>query len=144
MLVVMVFIGGLTRLTGSGLSIVEWKPILGILPPLSQADWLELFAKYQTSPEFMKINSHMDVEAFKGIFWLEYIHRVWGRLMGFVLLIPTALVLKNSVLRQKFLSSIIFLWMSGTSQIIRASLLEKEAAKFPISASTPQWRAPTL
>lgn len=116
MVVVMVFLGGLTRLTGSGLSIVEWKPIMGILPPFSQADWLDLFSKYQMSPEFMKINNHMDVEAFKSIFWLEYIHRVWGRLIGFVLLIPTILVLKDSLLRERFLPSVIALWVLGGSQ----------------------------
>lgn len=116
MVVVMVFIGGLTRLTGSGLSIVEWKPISGILPPFSQADWLDLFSKYQMSPEFMKINMYMDVEAFKSIFWLEYIHRVWGRLIGFVLLIPTILVLKDSILRQRFLTSVIALWILGGFQ----------------------------
>lgn len=91
-LVVMVFsmilIGGITRLTGSGLSIVEWQPIMGILPPLSEVDWNLLFQKYQTSPEFQKINSGMTLVDFKKIFWLEYIHRVWGRLLGVVLAIP--------------------------------------------------------
>lgn len=88
MIFVMILIGGLTRLTGSGLSIVEWQPILGILPPLSQLDWMELFQKYQTSPEYQKINLGMTLAEFKNIFWLEYIHRVWGRLLGIVLAIP--------------------------------------------------------
>ncbi len=84
----MVILGGVTRLTGSGLSMVDWKPIAGILPPLNAADWQTLFEMYQQSPEFQKVNSHMDVHAFKGIFWLEYLHRVLGRLIGIAFIVP--------------------------------------------------------
>lgn len=84
----MVVLGGVTRLTGSGLSMVEWRPILGILPPLSHEQWEQTFAVYQQSPEFQKINRGMDLEGFKGIFWLEYFHRVLGRLIGAIFLIP--------------------------------------------------------
>lgn len=88
MVLVMVLIGGLTRLTHSGLSMVEWKPITGILPPLTQQEWMEEFAKYQTSPEFKQINSQMTVDGFKQIFWLEYIHRIAARITGLVFFIP--------------------------------------------------------
>ncbi|MEB3701811.1 Heme A synthase [Candidatus Bealeia paramacronuclearis] len=92
LLVVMIFgmilLGGFTRLTGSGLSIVEWQPLMGALPPLNEADWLSLFQKYQTSPEYQKVNLGMTLEEFQGIFWLEFIHRLWGRAIGVVLLIP--------------------------------------------------------
>jgi cytochrome c oxidase assembly protein subunit 15 len=71
----MVVLGGVTRLTGSGLSMVDWRPIMGWLPPLSAEQWQAVFELYQQSPEFQKINSHMDVNDFKGIFWLEYLHR---------------------------------------------------------------------
>jgi cytochrome c oxidase assembly protein subunit 15 len=84
----MVVLGGVTRLTGSGLSIVDWKPMTGVLPPLSDADWQKTFEMYQQSPEFRKVNAHMDVDAFKGIFWLEFLHRVLGRLIGIVFFIP--------------------------------------------------------
>ena len=84
----MVMLGGVTRLTGSGLSIVEWRPVTGILPPLSEADWLREFAAYRQSPEFQKINHAMDVHAFKEIFWLEYLHRLLGRLIGVVFFVP--------------------------------------------------------
>jgi len=84
----MVMLGGVTRLTGSGLSIVEWRPVTGILPPLSEAEWLREFAAYQLSPEFQKINHAMDVHAFKEIFWLEYLHRLLGRLIGVVFFVP--------------------------------------------------------
>lgn len=83
-----VVVGGITRLTESGLSIVEWAPIVGTLPPLSQADWETLFAKYQTSPQYQKVFSEIGLEGFKEIFWWEYIHRVIARVIGLVFLIP--------------------------------------------------------
>jgi len=86
----MVVLGGVTRLTGSGLSMVDWKPIMGALPPLSDADWQEKYELYQQSPEFRNINSHMDVHDFKGIFWLEYLHRLLGRTIGLVFALPFA------------------------------------------------------
>ena len=84
----MVVLGGFTRLTGSGLSMTDWRPVTGVLPPLSAEAWAEEFARYQASPEFAKVNSHMDVEAFKGIFWLEYLHRLLGRLIGLAFFVP--------------------------------------------------------
>jgi cytochrome c oxidase assembly protein subunit 15 len=86
--VLMVFIGGVTRLTESGLSIVEWKPISGILPPFSEEAWQKEFTDYQASPEFVHKNAHFSLDDFKGIFWLEYIHRVMGRITGLVFLLP--------------------------------------------------------
>jgi len=84
----MVVLGGVTRLTGSGLSMAEWRPIMGILPPLSDVEWQRVFEIYKQTPEFVHVNSDMDVEGFKGIFWLEYLHRVLGRLLGFAFSIP--------------------------------------------------------
>jgi cytochrome c oxidase assembly protein subunit 15 len=84
----MVSLGGVTRLTGSGLSIVEWKPISGILPPLNATQWQEEFTAYQASPEYTLKNFHMELEDFKGIFWLEYLHRVLGRIIGLSFLLP--------------------------------------------------------
>jgi len=86
----MVVLGGVTRLTGSGLSMTDWRPVTGWLPPIGAEAWTEEFAKYQASPEFRERNSHMDVEAFKGIFWLEYLHRLLGRLIGIAFLLPFA------------------------------------------------------
>ena len=86
----MIVIGGVTRLTGSGLSIVEWQPIVGALPPLTDAQWQQAFAKYQATPEFRLVNHAMDVQAFKGIFWWEYFHRLLGRAIGVVFLVPLA------------------------------------------------------
>jgi len=85
---VMILLGGITRLSHAGLSIVEWKPLLGILPPLSETDWNEVFVKYQSFPEYQKRNVGMTLAEFQPIFWLEYIHRLWGRLIGVVFLLP--------------------------------------------------------
>ncbi len=88
MIFVMVVLGGVTRLTHSGLSIVEWRPLLGWIPPLSDAAWLDVFHKYQATPEYRQINSGMTLEAFKAIFWMEYVHRLWGRAIGLVFFVP--------------------------------------------------------
>lgn len=101
MLAVMVLLGGLTRLTHSGLSIVEWRPVAGVLPPLAEGDWLDLYGKYQQSPEYRQVNLGMTLADFKGIFWLEYVHRLWGRAIGVVFAVP-------------------FLWLAFTGRIGRA------------------------
>lgn len=88
MVFLMVLVGGLTRLTESGLSITEWELFYGVMPPMDQAGWLEYFAKYKESPEYQQINAGMSLSEFKGIFWLEYIHRVLGRITGLVFLLP--------------------------------------------------------
>jgi len=84
----MVVVGGVTRLTDSGLSIVEWKPILGTIPPLSESDWEEIFEKYHKTPQYKKVNQGMSPDEFKNIFWWEYFHRLLGRVIGLVFLIP--------------------------------------------------------
>lgn len=86
--ITMVFVGGLTRLTDSGLSITEWKPVTGLMPPLGEQEWSAEFAKYQQSPEYQKINSGMNLEEFKSIYWLEYIHRVAGRVTALLFILP--------------------------------------------------------
>ena len=84
----MVLLGGVTRLTGSGLSMVEWEPVTGVLPPLNQSEWEEVFELYQQTPEYKKVNFHMGVEEFKSIFWFEYAHRLLGRFIGIIFLVP--------------------------------------------------------
>ena len=85
---IMVMIGGVTRLTGSGLSMVEWRPIIGILPPLTEVEWMRIFKLYQASPEFQQVNIDMNLAGFKVIFFWEYVHRVWGRILGLAFGIP--------------------------------------------------------
>ncbi|HVW64039.1 MAG TPA: COX15/CtaA family protein [Nitrosospira sp.] len=84
----MVVVGGVTRLTNSGLSIVEWQPLIGTIPPLSSEDWNELFEKYHQTPQYKKVNLGMSLEEFKGIFWWEYFHRLLGRVIGLAFFIP--------------------------------------------------------
>jgi cytochrome c oxidase assembly protein subunit 15 len=84
----MVALGGATRLTGSGLSIMEWAPLSGTLPPLSEAEWQRLYDLYRTIPQYALVNSGFGLEGFKQIFWLEWAHRLWGRLIGLAYLLP--------------------------------------------------------
>jgi cytochrome c oxidase assembly protein subunit 15 len=84
----LVSVGGATRLTGSGLSITEWQPIVGVVPPLSEAAWQEAFAKYRQTPQYDRVNRGMSLDAFKLIFWWEWAHRFLGRLVGAVFLVP--------------------------------------------------------
>ncbi len=90
LLFVLIVVGGITRLTRSGLSIVEWQPIIGTLPPLNEAQWLEAFEKYKLTPEFKQVNFGMSLAEFKGIFWWEYVHRLLGRLLGLAFFAPFA------------------------------------------------------
>jgi heme a synthase len=86
----MVTIGGLTRLTGSGLSITEWDPIMGVIPPLNDMDWADAFAKYQRIPQYVIENRGMTLEQFQGIFWWEWTHRFLGRLLAVLFVVPFA------------------------------------------------------
>lgn len=84
----MITVGGATRLTRSGLSIVDWKPVTGVIPPLTDSAWLEEFERYQQTPEFQKVNAHFDLSAYKQIYFWEYVHRLLGRVIFLAALIP--------------------------------------------------------
>ena len=88
LVLLMITIGGATRLTGSGLSITEWNLIMGAIPPLSESAWLEAFAKYQAIPQYIELNKGMGLDAFKAIFWWEWGHRFLGRLIGIAFGLP--------------------------------------------------------
>lgn len=88
MIFLIVVVGGATRLTQSGLSMTEWQPLVGAIPPLNDEQWSKVFEKYQQTPEYLKINRGMSIEEFKGIFWWEYFHRLLGRSIGVVFLLP--------------------------------------------------------
>jgi heme a synthase len=90
MIFVMVVLGGVTRLTDSGLSIVDWAPVSGVLPPLSHADWQALFDAYKRTPQFRDTNFWMGLGDFQAIYWMEYVHRLWGRLIGIAFAVPLA------------------------------------------------------
>ena len=116
MIFVMVAIGGLTRLTGSGLSIVEWRPIMGVLPPLSEAEWLRVFGLYQASPEYREVNAGMSLAEFKTIFWWEYVHRLWGRLIGLAFLVPFVWFALRRRIRPSLAPRLIVLFILGGAQ----------------------------
>ena len=110
LLVIMILVGGITRLTGSGLSMVEWRPFLGILPPLTENEWIRIFDLYKLSPEYKLINSWMTITDFKFIFFWEYFHRIWGRLIGICFLIPFLYFIYQNKFERKifFRTSLLF------------------------------------
>ena len=112
----LVIIGGITRLTQSGLSMVEWKLIMGSIPPLNDAQWQETFEKYKQFPEYSIVNYAFTLDEFKSIFWWEYVHRMLGRLTGLVFIIPfTIFVMQNRVDRQ-MLKKLLFILLLGAFQ----------------------------
>lgn len=112
----MVVIGGITRLTGSGLSMVEWKPVTGAIPPLNEQDWLQEFEKYKASPQFVKVNFWMDLEAFKQIYWWEFIHRLLGRLIGFIFVVPFIFFYVKKWLSPALLKRLLIIFFLGGLQ----------------------------
>jgi cytochrome c oxidase assembly protein subunit 15 len=129
----MVVLGGVTRLTHSGLSMVDWQPIHGILPPLNEAEWLQEFEQYKQSPEFLKINKAkgMGVEEFKSIFWFEYGHRVLGRIIGLAFLLPFLFFLVKGKIRRKMVPRYIVMFILGGLQgllgwyMVKSGLVDK-------------------
>jgi cytochrome c oxidase assembly protein subunit 15 len=116
MVAAMVVIGGVTRLTESGLSMVEWRPLLGWLPPLTEAQWIRNFALYQNSPEYLKVNAWMGLDDFRRIFWWEYLHRLWGRLIGVAFALPFLWFLLRGGVRRALVPRLILLFALGALQ----------------------------
>jgi cytochrome c oxidase assembly protein subunit 15 len=112
----MVVLGGVTRLTGSGLSIVDWRPITGILPPLDQNAWAEAFARYRQFPEYQKVNPGMTLSGFKSIFWLEFSHRLLGRLLGFVFVLPFLWFLVTRRIERAHVGKFVLMFVLGGAQ----------------------------
>lgn len=112
----MIILGGVTRLTGSGLSIVEWAPIMGILPPLNQAEWQETFLLYQQFPEYQLKNFHMTLDDFKSIFWFEYGHRLLGRSIGIIFLLPFLFFLFRGKIEKALTLKLISMFVLGGLQ----------------------------
>ncbi len=116
MILVMIALGGATRLTGSGLSIMEWAPLSGTLPPMSDAEWQRLFALYQQIPQYQLINHGFGLDGFKHIFWLEWTHRLWGRLIGFVFLLPLAVFWATGRIERRLRPRLALLFLLGGLQ----------------------------
>ena len=127
----MVLVGGATRLTDSGLSITEWQPILGVLPPLNEAQWIEALEKYKAIPEYRLINRGMSLAQFKSIYWWEWTHRFLGRFIGLVLLLPLALLWLTRRLDARMIRPLLLLLLLGGLQgalgwyMVRSGLAER-------------------
>ncbi|MBX2930862.1 MAG: COX15/CtaA family protein [Chitinophagaceae bacterium] len=116
MLVVQVLLGGITRLTGSGLSITEWKPIMGALPPLNETQWQEAFEQYKQIAQYKYLNNHFELGDFKFIFFWEWFHRLWARMMGIVFLIPFIYFLWKGYFKKWMINPLIMLFLLGAMQ----------------------------
>jgi cytochrome c oxidase assembly protein subunit 15 len=116
MIMVMIVLGGATRLTGSGLSIMEWAPLMGTLPPTSDAEWHRLFALYRQIPQYSLVNEGFGLDGFKHIFWLEWTHRLWGRLIGVVFLVPLVGLALTGRIERRLMPRLALLFVLGGLQ----------------------------
>ncbi|MBS1632176.1 MAG: COX15/CtaA family protein [Bacteroidetes bacterium] len=116
MIIIQVLLGGITRLTGSGLSITEWKPIMGALPPMNEHDWNQAFEKYKQIAQYKYLNSHFTLHDFKFIFFWEWFHRLWARLIGVVFLIPFVIFLFQKRFKKEMIRPMIILFLLGAVQ----------------------------
>jgi heme a synthase len=116
MIIVQIILGGITRLTDSGLSITEWQPLLGTIPPTSEAAWNEAFEKYKHIAQYKHLHSHFTLEDFKSIFFWEWMHRVWGRLIGVVFIIPFFIFLIQKRFTKEMITPMIILFLLGGLQ----------------------------
>jgi cytochrome c oxidase assembly protein subunit 15 len=116
MIFVMVLLGGITRLSGSGLSIMEWKPLMGAIPPLSTAEWERVFGLYREIAQYKNVNAGMTLPEFQGIFWWEWSHRLWGRLIGLVFFLPFLWFLVRGYLRRAWAPKLAAIFILGALQ----------------------------
>jgi cytochrome c oxidase assembly protein subunit 15 len=116
MLIIQILLGGVTRLTGSGLSITEWNVITGTLPPLNEQKWIEEFNKYKQTRQFLLLNSDFTLQDFKSIFFWEWFHRFWARLIGVVFAIPFIIFLFQKRFKEEMIKPLIILFLLGALQ----------------------------
>jgi cytochrome c oxidase assembly protein subunit 15 len=116
MMIIQVLLGGITRLTGSGLSITEWKPIMGALPPMNHEQWSEAFDKYKQIAQYKYLNSSFTLSDFKHIFFWEWFHRLWARLIGVAFLIPFIVFLIQKRFKSEMIRPMIILFLLGALQ----------------------------
>lgn len=115
-LVAMIMVGGATRLTHSGLSMVDWKPLSGVIPPITPLEWEAEFNQYKQFPEYQKLNQNMNLEEFKGIFYWEYGHRVLGRFIGLIFFVPFVFFWLTRSVERKYLPRLVGALVLGGSQ----------------------------
>ncbi len=125
MIIIQVLLGGITRLTESGLSITEWKPITGTLPPMNETAWQTEFDKYRTTDQFKYVHQHFSLKEFKSIFFWEWAHRLWARLMGLVFLIGFIYFAVRKKFNKGMIGPMIFLFLLGALQGVIGWLMVK-------------------
>ncbi|HEX5552929.1 MAG TPA: COX15/CtaA family protein [Chitinophagaceae bacterium] len=125
MIMVQVLLGGITRLTGSGLSITDWDPIMGAIPPLNHQEWVTAFHHYQATPQYRLVNSDFTLSNFKYIFFWEWFHRLWARLLGVVFLIPFIIFLVQKRFSRTMVKPMIILFLLGGLQGLVGWLMVK-------------------
>ena len=141
MVIAMVIIGGITRLTDSGLSMISWNLLKGIIPPLNEQDWVNLFDLYKQYPEYNLKNSSMTIVEFKKIFFWEYLHRIWGRLLGLVFFLPLIIFWIKGRFKKKEVKLLILLSLLGFFQafmgwyMVKSGLIDQpDVSHFRLSA----------
>lgn len=141
MIMMMVVVGGITRLTGSGLSMVEWRPLMGTLPPMSEAEWGRVFELYQASPQYQEVNHWMTLGDFKKIFFWEYLHRLLGRLIGLVFGLPWLIFTLTKTLRGEWMRRALVALILGGGQglmgwyMVKSGLIDRpEVSHFRLAA----------
>lgn len=131
MIMIQVLLGGITRLTGSGLSITQWDVIMGSLPPMNHAEWQQAFDQYKQFPQYKLMNSDMTLDGFKSIFWWEFIHRLWARIMGFAFIIPFVYFIFKRMISWNLGKKLLIIFVLGGLQgllgwiMVQSGLIEK-------------------
>ena len=139
MIWIMVGLGGYTRDSGSGLSIMHWEPIIGIWPPLTTAAWNKIFALYKAIPQYQLLHQGMGLDGFKQLFWPEYLHRCWGRLMGVVLLVPLIVFALTGRVEKRLVPWLFLLFLLGGLQGVIGWFMVSSGFR-PDSIAVEGWR----
>ena len=116
MIIIQIALGGITRLTGSGLSMTEWKPIMGFIPPINHEQWVEAFKGYQEIAQYKYVNNHFTIQYFKFIFFWEWFHRFWARFLAVVFIIPFIYIIKRKYFLKEMIKPLIILFVLGALQ----------------------------
>lgn len=129
---VMVAVGGYTRLSGSGLSITEWAPIHGTIPPINAAEWQEEFDAYRQSPQYAQVNRGMSMQEFRDIFWPEYTHRLLGRILGVLFLLPFLYFCARRTFTPRYAGRLVLIFTLGGAQGLIGWLMVKRPRPWPL------------
>ena len=131
MVLLIIVIGGLTRLTDSGLSMTDWRPILGIIPPIGFEKWMIVFEMYKQTPEYKIVNKNMSLDEFKYIFWWEWFHRIFARAIGVVFIIPLIYFSLKKQIQSSLKSSPYSIDTSFSTYLLSSKISQKQTKMYP-------------